>query len=331
MIIEPIQKKYLKVHKELIAEGRKIFEINSIPKNGIERKKLVAKVDSILRKVPYPAGQPNAELVKGRFLSAVGITYGLILAEEFGWNFCEIHQDDESVDDGVKSVVSPDRAYFLYPIGAVYKEAHQHGGETFTIYEKIKRGDLPDVPPGAFLDLGKYIEDPDEALREISQRIHQENISATSGSHYCETSYQNFLSKWGSALPEDYLAFLKSGANLPNPDEDFFWVVQDDWGSSIESFFTMLNEDTQGSLSQIFNWKGIPLLPRMLPIGGDGSFGYVLMSFREHEVGSVYFCTTYSERGALREGGEFYEGQGYWKIAGFFSDFLNKLTENPDV
>ncbi len=31
MIVEPIQKKYLKVYKELIAEGGKIFEIDSIP------------------------------------------------------------------------------------------------------------------------------------------------------------------------------------------------------------------------------------------------------------------------------------------------------------
>jgi hypothetical protein len=151
-----------------------------------------------------------------------------------------------------------------------------------------------------------------------------------SNDHFDEANYRTFVGIWGSDLPEDYLNFLRSGSNLPSPDKDFFWVVENGWGSSIEAFFPMRSSSAE-SLSQVFNWRGMPLIPRMLPIGGDGSFGYVLMSFREHEVESVYFCTTYSERGTLREGGEFYEGQGYWKIAGSFSDFLDKLTENPDV
>lgn len=153
MIIEAIPLEYRPIHSELVSEGFKIFDLRELPKSPNERDQVVSQIAQILNNVPYPADRPDAEIVKGRFLSSVGIVFGMLVAEENGWEFCWMRKEDEKVDDGVKSVVSSDRSYFVYPIGVVYKEARRHGDECRKVYEKIKTGNLPDVPAGSFFEI----------------------------------------------------------------------------------------------------------------------------------------------------------------------------------
>lgn len=133
--------------------GLSILAVKSIPESEPECTELVNNIAEVLKNVPYPIGQVEAELIKGQFLSAVGVIYGLILERAFNWTFCEIRPDDSGANDGVIAVISPDQAYFVYPIGVVYKEAHRHGNECRKVYDKIKTGNLPDVPAGSFFEI----------------------------------------------------------------------------------------------------------------------------------------------------------------------------------
>lgn len=135
------------------SRGFKIFGIDEIPKVVTSIEELLNMLPQILRNTPDPTGTVDAPLRRGQYLSGVGLVVGMLIESAFDWRLCEIRKDDENVDDGVMCVVSPDMGHFIYPIGLVYKEAHWHGGETRAIYEKIKRGDLPDVPPGSFCEI----------------------------------------------------------------------------------------------------------------------------------------------------------------------------------
>jgi hypothetical protein len=147
--------------------GLSIFQMTELPTTDDGFDEIAKSVSSILEKTPDPSGAVDAPLRRGQYLTAVGFIFGQLIASKFGWKFCEIRKDCEREDEGITAVVSPERTYFIYPIGVVHMEAQRHGGETLSIYEKIKRGDLPELPPGAFLDLGKYIEEPNQALRGI--------------------------------------------------------------------------------------------------------------------------------------------------------------------
>lgn len=133
--------------------GFSILAVKSIPESESECDELVNRVSEALKNVPYPIGQAEAELIKGQFLSAIGVIYGLIMERAFKWTFCEIRPAESRANDGVTAVISPDQAYFVYPIGVVYKEAHRHGDECRKVYEKIKTGNLPDVPAGSFFEI----------------------------------------------------------------------------------------------------------------------------------------------------------------------------------
>ena len=153
LIIEAIPATYFKTHQELVDEGKVLLGINAVPGDPTERERLIDEIGKLLKRAPYPEGQPDAELVRGRYLSAVGIIYGLILAEQFGWEMCWLRDADEEIEDGVKSIINPDRSYFLAPIGVASKEMYHQQGETLAVYEKIKSGNLPDVPPGSFHEI----------------------------------------------------------------------------------------------------------------------------------------------------------------------------------
>ena len=141
------------VLEESQKRGLEIFGLSELPENMKECEGQIGRIADILSKVPYPVGRVDAELVKGRFLSSVGLIYGLLIEKSLGWILCQIRSDDSEEDDFVDAVVNPDKSHFIYPIGIAYKEAHQHGGETLSIYEKIKNGNLPDVPPGSFHEI----------------------------------------------------------------------------------------------------------------------------------------------------------------------------------
>ncbi len=110
-------------------------------------------MSNILDEVPYPSGQVDAELIKGRYLAALGVVFALVISKAFGWHFCELRKENERREDSVNAVVSPDQSYFVFPIGVVYKEAHRHGDECWRVYEKIKTGNLPDVLRGSFFEI----------------------------------------------------------------------------------------------------------------------------------------------------------------------------------
>lgn len=140
-----------------------------------------------------------------------------------------------------------------------------------------------------------------------------------------ESVYQELKSGLGVDLPKDYLDFLRSYQGvLPEPNS--FWVVEGDWGSGIDELYTTDRGGNSQSILNSLNWDGLPLKPGLIPIGGDGCFGYILLSVRPEDHGSVHFCCTWSEDGKT----DVFESQGFWKIADNFEEFIKNLGEMPE-
>ncbi len=87
------------------------------------------------------------------------------------------------------------------------------------------------------------------------------------------------------------------------------------------------SERNEPNLSLLRNtpWEGLPLKSGMIAIGGDGCFGYILMSLNRQDYGSIHFCCTWSEDGVT----DIYDSMGFWRIADSFSDFLSHLEPTP--
>lgn len=140
-----------------------------------------------------------------------------------------------------------------------------------------------------------------------------------------ESVYQELKEGLGADLPEDYVNYMRSyGGMLSEPNS--FWVVRDDWGSELDDLYVMARSEEHQSLLSSLNWDGLPLKPGLIPIGGDGCFGHILMSLRPEDYGSIHFCCTWSEDGKA----DVFGSQGFWKIANSFSDFIKNLGEMPE-
>lgn len=151
MIIEPFESPTQ--IQRITRKGCEILGIETVPTSECDSLNLIGKISAALNEVPYPAGQVDAEMIKGQYLTAMGIVYAHLIAYACGWQFCEIRKENERRGDAVNAVVSPDRCHFVFPIGVVYKEAHCHDDECRKVYEKIKTGNLPDVPAGSFFEV----------------------------------------------------------------------------------------------------------------------------------------------------------------------------------
>lgn len=152
---------------------------------------------------------------------------------------------------------------------------------------------------------------------------HQNQLSKSP--MFDESLHQELKSGLGTDLPEDYLNFMRSYSGEP-PEPNSFWVVRDDWGSGIDELYVMARSEEHQSMLIALDWDGLPLKPGLIPIGGDGAFGYILMSVRPEDHGSIHFCCTWSEDGKT----DVFGSQGFWKIADSFTDFIENLGEMPD-
>ena len=137
--------------------------------------------------------------------------------------------------------------------------------------------------------------------------------------------YEELKSGLGTELPDDYLNYMRSYSGEP-PEPNSFWVVPEDWGSGIDELYVMARSDSHQSMLIALDWDGLPLKAGMIPIGGDGAFGYILMSVRPEDYGTIHYCCTWMEDGVT----DILGAQGFWKIAGSFSEFIDNLGEMPE-
>lgn len=139
-----------------------------------------------------------------------------------------------------------------------------------------------------------------------------------------EAVYARLIRELGTEFPSDYIKFIRDFDGVISARCDFV-VVPGDWGSGIYELYTMQSEAPYESLLRGLNWDGITLKPGLFPIGSDGCFGFILLSLRPHDFGSVHFCCTWSNEGKV----DYYDSQAYWRIANSFEYFLASLTEPP--
>ncbi len=151
MITQPIQN--AEVFQTIVTRGLSVFEIAHLPSTQSDAEFWLGKIPDILKLAPKPTGSADAPLRRGQYLSAVGIVYGKILQLIFGWSLCEVREDHSQPEDGAVAVVSPDLSYVVYPIALARKEAHRQEDECRRVYEKIKTGNLQDVPPGSLFEI----------------------------------------------------------------------------------------------------------------------------------------------------------------------------------
>lgn len=140
-----------------------------------------------------------------------------------------------------------------------------------------------------------------------------------------ESVYQELKEGLGVDLPDDYLSYMRSYSGV-TPEPNSFWVVRGDWGSAIDDLYVVSRSKDHQSILCALAWDGLPLKPGLIPIGGDGSFGYILMSLRPADYGSIHFCCTWADDGKT----DVFGSQGFWKIAASYADFIKNLGEMPE-
>ena len=95
----------------------------------------------------YPNPNP---INPGRSISAIVRILAETLAEDFGWKVVRLREDHEGSDDDILSVVDLDYRYIIPTIGACYASSASGKSVCRNLYEKIKKGNLPDASPGSF-------------------------------------------------------------------------------------------------------------------------------------------------------------------------------------
>ena len=120
-------------------------------------------------------------------------------------------------------------------------------------------------------------------------------------------------------LPNDYRAFLLAHhGGVPEPS--FYWVVRDDWGSDIETFygFGRIGYDLQEYLDAR---ELMGISSDMLVIGDDGCCNYLSIGISGSRRGQVFYIDH-----------EFAPGEPKRErfLALSFKDFLSRLRVGPD-
>lgn len=111
-------------------------------------------VRSFFDHVPADSGALG-DIGRGRMFGALAMAYADALQAAFGWEPCWLllEEKDYKEDDGVFAVVSPDRAYVVFPVALIESDFDQIADNARTVFEKIRDGHLVDVPAGAFREV----------------------------------------------------------------------------------------------------------------------------------------------------------------------------------
>jgi SMI1 / KNR4 family (SUKH-1) len=134
-----------------------------------------------------------------------------------------------------------------------------------------------------------------------------------------EQTVADFEGRNAIELPADYRDFLLAHHGGV-PDPNFFWVVPDDWGSGIESFYGFgpagyrLQEYLDGR-------ESTGVAPDLLVIGDDGCCSRLAIGITKKRRGRVYYID--HEFAPGEPGQELF-------LAASFSEFLKALCIAPD-
>jgi hypothetical protein len=128
-----------------------------------------------------------------------------------------------------------------------------------------------------------------------------------------------FETRNGFELPGDYRAFLLAHHGGV-PDPSFYWVVQNDWGSGIESFYGLgpVGHDLQTYLDYR---ESIGVDSDLIAIGDDGCCSLLAIGIKGTRRGQVFYVdhelATTDPRHAIL-------------LAPSFTGFLSVLLEGPN-
>src|SRR2546428_13219919 len=102
-----------------------------------------------------------------------------------------------------------------------------------------------------------------------------------------EQTVADFEARNGFDLPADYRAFLLAHhGGVPEPN--FYWVVADDWGSGIESFYGFRQNGYE--LQEYLDGRElIGIAPDMLVIGDDGCCSFLGIGIAGTRRGQVFY------------------------------------------
>lgn len=134
-----------------------------------------------------------------------------------------------------------------------------------------------------------------------------------------EQTVASFEARNRIELPVDYRAFLLAHHGGV-PDPSFYWVVPDDWGSSIESLYGF-SENGYRLQEYLDARDSIGVAPDMLVIGDDGCGSFLSIGILGPRRGQVFYIDhEFSVREPQRE--RF--------LACGFKRFTDQLCVGPD-
>ncbi len=133
-----------------------------------------------------------------------------------------------------------------------------------------------------------------------------------------EATVAEFETRNRVKLPSDYRQFLL--AHHGGISEcSFYWVVANDWGSSIHYFLGF--GDRQYLLQEYFDCRINMRIPAdLLVVGGDGCLNYLAIGIKGDRYGEVFYTDCEYDLG---------EPERVRRIAKTFSQFLDELCAEP--
>ncbi|TXT34253.1 MAG: hypothetical protein FD138_1705 [Planctomycetota bacterium] len=134
-----------------------------------------------------------------------------------------------------------------------------------------------------------------------------------------ERTVANFETRNGIELPADYRAFLLAHHGGV-PDPNFYWVVDGDWGSGIESFYGF-GQDGYLLQQYLDGRESIGVAKDLLAIGDDGCCSLLAIGIVGPCRGQVFYIDH-----------EFVPSvpKHVCFLASSFTEFLERLCVDPD-
>lgn len=147
MIVELINDINDGLYSSLHEQGLRIVAVSN---RNVHLDKFLA-LDAAAQAAGDHKDYPN-ELAKsrGNYQSALGAVIAKELSETFEWEIAWIRKENENSDDNVLSVIDLERRFVIFPILLARRSLSAKTNSCVSIYEKIRRGELPDTPPGSF-------------------------------------------------------------------------------------------------------------------------------------------------------------------------------------
>ena len=141
---------YLSVHEQIEARAYEIC--GEISPETAER--IATSIPSFFDRAPKKEGvDPAHEMRLGQFQTALGYAFATSFAAITDWTYEYVgfEQDNFNPEDGIDTLVSPDRSVIIFPIGEVRKDFLRGSSCCEFLIRAVLNGEIPAHPKESFV------------------------------------------------------------------------------------------------------------------------------------------------------------------------------------